>query len=96
MLDLPEINQIATQAAGSVLGRPNLTCVESDVGSDFNDAEILPVTVVISADLKDGLIGDDALNVIYQINRQLSDAGEDRFALIDFSMEDELLAADEE
>jgi len=97
MLDLAQINDIATQAATSVLSRHavGIHDVTTQEIADHYGKEALEVAIVFSRGTGDRADGDDAADALVAINKALQARQEDRFAFMRFTTEKELEYGDE-
>jgi hypothetical protein len=92
MLDLAQINDIATQAATSVLSRHAVgihDVTTQEIADDWGK-EALEVTIVFSRGTADRAVGPDALDTLVAINKALQARHEDRFAFTRYTTEEEL------
>jgi len=92
MLDLSNVDQIATKAAAAVLKKPGISRVFSRPKLDSCGEEALEVTVVLKNDTADEVTGDQALDTIVKIGWDLDLSGENRAPFVRFVTEGELEA----
>ena len=90
MLTPQEIDGIVNGAALAALNKRSLKRVFSEPTLDSDGKQALHVVVVVDAKSVSEIDGDQALDAIFSINRKLTEAGESRFAIIDFATEEEL------
>ena len=91
MLDFVTIERIATKAAMAQVPGTGLerVLINSAVDSDGNDA--LRITLVLKPEAVDSLTGDGALDLLLAVQQELSRQNEERFPIVDFATEAELL-----
>ena len=91
MIVLDEINSIATKAAKANLGADVVDRVFSEPTSDADGRDALHLTIVIAPESVQQLDGDALLDTLVQIQRDLQAAGEDRFAIVEYATNEELV-----
>jgi hypothetical protein len=90
MLDTPQIDKIAKDAASETLGAANLVSVTSRAKVDWMGDEALEIMVVLTPGAP-ALISGDAVNkTLSEIHDRLQKAGDERFPFIEYATEDEL------
>jgi hypothetical protein len=90
MLEPAQISNIAANVAKAKLS-PNVVSqavTESMTDSQGHDA--LRVTIVIRAGAAEKLKGDSVLDTLVEIQDRLREAGEERFAIVEYATQDEL------
>jgi hypothetical protein len=90
MLDAKQIKDIATTVASENLSNGNVVKVESAPIVDSEGDAALKITIVLTPGSSDSISGDAALNTLFQMQRRLQEAGEDRFAFVEYATPDEL------
>jgi hypothetical protein len=90
MLEDAKIIELAKQAASANLGAQALESVRAEPIVDSEGRDALRITVIIKPGRVEGLSGNKLLNTLYQIQYQLSLAGEERLAVVDYSTKKEL------
>jgi hypothetical protein len=90
MLDLNKVDEVLDKVAATDLKRIGVSRVYSKVTVDSEGHDALQITVVLRDDKKDGVSGDDAVDIIVGIERELRRAGEERLPIIEFATEEEL------
>ncbi|WP_428483814.1 hypothetical protein [Rhodopila sp.] len=90
MLDLGDVDRLADKVATATLKGVKLSRVYSTATTDSDGRDALNVTIVVDSKYKNTMTGDTALNAIVRIQRDLRASGEERFAIVDFTTEDEL------
>ncbi|HKM61023.1 MAG TPA: hypothetical protein VJY39_00905 [Acidisphaera sp.] len=91
MLDLKEVDRVAQNAASAVLKRLRVR-VFSEQATDSDGRDALRITVVLPRRMTRRVSGDDALDTVVRVRRELREAGEGRLPIIEFATEDELEA----
>ena len=89
MLDTGKIAELAAAAARKWIAVERVL-VEPTVDSQGEDA--LRVTLVLDPEVIEGMSGDHALDVLVEIRQSLQAAGDERFPLILYRTEPELVA----
>jgi hypothetical protein len=92
MLDMVEIDEIATKAALAVLQKERVARVFTTPTVDSGGNDALRVTIVLPDETADSMNGDLVLDTIVKIGDDLRLAGEDRLSLVKFATEDEVAA----
>ena len=95
MLDHGEINRLVGNAAVAALRHAEVKAVHSRDALDADGQEALKVTIVIGPDDTSRISGDDALDALVGIQRDLQASGEQRFAYVYYATEDELSGDDD-
>jgi hypothetical protein len=90
MLNTAHIESIAKEAATAHISPQLVVRVVGEAIVDAQGADALRITVVVAPSAVDSITGDDALNALVEVQRRLEQAGESRFALIDYATEAEL------
>jgi hypothetical protein len=90
MLNLPEVDWVVGRAASAALKGGKLGRVYSEPTLDSEGREALRIVIVLTGDKDRDLSGDDALNALVRIRRDLQKSGEERFPILEFVTEDEL------
>jgi len=90
MLDEKKIAEIAAEVATANLGEQNFTSVLSSSTTDSTGHEALRITIIIPDGAETRIQGNAALSTLVQMQERLREAGEDRFASIEYSTEREL------
>jgi hypothetical protein len=90
MLDQQTINTIAQQVATANLSSANVTGVFSAPMTDFEGRDALQITIVLAEGSSDLIFGRKTLDTLVQIQENLLNRGEDRFAYIEYTSDKEL------
>lgn len=90
MITQGEINRIVYTAASAVLQGIGLSEVYSEPITNSDGQDALHVTIVIKDAEEREVTGDQALDAMVRINKDLQACGEERFPVIDFVREHEL------
>ncbi len=93
MIPPAEIEAIATKVAQANLTPQVVERVVSEPTVDSEGTDALLVTIVVSANSVDGLDGDAILSTLVGIQQGLQAAGEERYAILTYTTEDELAHA---
>jgi hypothetical protein len=84
-IDDRQIVSIATTVATANLGRSNFTSVLSGSTVDSTGREGLKITIVLAPGASVKVTGEKAVDMVFDINKKLQDAGEERFSIIHYS-----------
>jgi hypothetical protein len=90
MLEQAERDRIIDRAAASILKAARPSKVFSEPVEAFDGAEALRVTIVLRTETVDNVTGDQALDTLVLIYKDLQESGEERFPILEFVGEDEL------
>jgi hypothetical protein len=90
MLEDKKIAELAQQTASANLGVQAFESVRTEPVIDSEGRDALRITIVIKPGRIEGLSGSKLLNTLYQIQYQLSLAGEERLAIVNYSTKKEL------
>lgn len=92
MLDLNQVDAIAREVATKHLAALGVEDVASQITVDSRGNDALRITITIhSADRASGS-GDAVLDTLSEISVRLQEAGDDRFPIIDYVTEQELIS----
>ena len=91
MLALHEVDQIATKAVSAALQGVQLSGVHGELATDSDGHAALLIRVVVKSDKDIEAMADSALDAIVQIQRDLAGAGDERFTIVEFATEDEMV-----
>jgi hypothetical protein len=84
-LDQNQIVNIATGVATTHLGRSNFTSVSSASTIDSTGRDALQITIVLAPGFASSVSGVVAANTVFDMNKRLRDAGEERFSIVRYS-----------
>jgi hypothetical protein len=87
-----EIDSLAKQIATANLTSAIVTSVVSSQAVDSTGNPALQITIVLAPGSTDKIGGDAALNTLVRLQQALQERGEDRFPIVEYATEDELLA----
>jgi len=90
MLRAEQISAIAEEVARAKLSPDLVSQVLAEPATDSEGHEALRVTIVIETGAAKRLKGDSVLDTLVQIQERLREAGEDRFAIVEYATQDEL------
>jgi hypothetical protein len=90
MLKRDEIVRIAREVATAHLTPQIVKDVLSEPASDSEGRDALRITIVIPPGSAAKLKGDAVLDTLVQIQNRLSEAGEERFPIVEYATEEEL------
>jgi hypothetical protein len=90
MLGSAKISEIARAVARAKLGPHVVSEVLTEPMTDSEGDEALRVTIVLEPGAANKLKGDSVLDTLVQIQDRLREAGEDRFAVVEYATQDEL------
>jgi hypothetical protein len=94
MLDNTEVNLIVRTAATANLGSATFSDVISEPTADLDGRDALKITIVLEPEVVGTIEGDAALNTLVEILGNLQKAGDERFPIIEYATEQELLEND--
>jgi hypothetical protein len=85
MLDQSQILNIATRVATANLGQSNFTSVSTSsiIGSTGHEA--LQITINLAPGSAANVTGVVASNTVFDMNKRLREAGEERFSIVRYS-----------
>lgn len=90
MLDESKIIEIAEGIARKQVAGAGLERVLTRPTTDSEGNEALRITVVLKPEAVHRMTGDEALDLLVGLQQQLSDAGEERFPMVEYATEEEL------
>jgi hypothetical protein len=90
MIQNTQIERIAKEVASANLSPQVVQRVISVPIVDSQGSDALRITIVIAPNSVDRISGDAALDTLAQIQSGLENAGEGRFAVVDYATEAEL------
>jgi hypothetical protein len=90
MLMDQDITNIVRQVATAQLPSTSFEDVITEPMVDSQGHDALRITIVLRPDVVSHLSGDDVLDTLVQIQRRLSQEGEERFSLIEYATREEL------
>jgi hypothetical protein len=93
MVDELRIRNIATTAATANLSSGAVSSVKTDLAIDSEGDPALRITIVIAPGAAERISGEAALATLQQIQKNLWDAGEERFPIVEYATEEELSEA---
>jgi hypothetical protein len=85
MLPVNRINDIALKVATANLGPANVTSVVASTVISSSSVEALQITIVLAPGSASTVTGEIAANTVFDMNKKLQDAGEERFSIIRYS-----------
>jgi hypothetical protein len=85
MLPVNRINDIALKVATANLGPANVTSVVASTVISSSSVEALQITIVLARGSASTVTGEIAANTVFDMNKKLQDAGEERFSIIRYS-----------
>jgi hypothetical protein len=80
-----QIVSIARTVATANLGSASFTGVLSGSTIDSMGREGLQITIVLAPGASVGVTGEAAVNMVFDINKRLQDAGEERFSVVRYA-----------
>ena len=92
MLTPAQISEVAEEVARAKLTPNVVKQVLAEPTTDSEGHEALRVTIVIEAGAANRIKGDSIRDTLVQIQDRLREAGEDRFAIVEYATQDELEA----
>ena len=95
MLSIDEVDVLAKQGALAAMDGSGVRRVFSRPTIDSYGGEALFVTVVLDEAIRQGASGRTLLDIISMVNRRIEEAGDGRFAIIEFRTEAELAENDD-
>jgi hypothetical protein len=92
MLTPVQISEVAEEVARAKLTPKVVKQVLAEPTTDSEGHEALRVTIVIESGAANRIKSDSILDTLVQIQDRLREAGEDRFAIVEYATQDELEA----
>jgi hypothetical protein len=80
-----EIAKIAKDVAAANLASDIWLDVKPAPTIDSRGRDALQVTIVLTEGAWKKMTGDTAINIVFDLNQRLQDAGEDRFSIVRYS-----------
>lgn len=96
MLHDPHLTRIVEDVVKAGIAMPGLERVLAEPTIDSEGKEALRITVILRPDLAETLTGDVALDLLVSLQSALRHEGEERFPIIEYSTEAELIADDDD
>jgi hypothetical protein len=90
MLELQQIDEIATQVARRRLPRRDFQRVTTEPTTDSLGEEALHITIVLGDDAIRQLTGDEVLDLLVELQDKLQAEGDERLPLVRYSTEHEM------
>lgn len=90
MLDTQKIVEIAGKVARNWVTEANLERTVAEPATDSQGNEALRITIVLKPEAAGTLTGDDALDLLVEIQRRLRVEGEERLPIVEYATEQEL------
>ena len=90
MLKFDKISNIARDVATANLTSSAVSGIAIEAITDSEGQDGLRVTVIIRPEAIDKLTGDAALDTLVQVQKNLREAGEERFPIVEYATEKEL------
>jgi hypothetical protein len=90
MLEPAQISNIAANVAKANLSPNVVSQAVTEPMTDSQGHDALRVTIVIRPGAADKLKGDSVLDTLVEIQDRLREAGEERFAIVEYATQDEL------
>ena len=81
-IDPKLINSIASTVATANLGPSKFTSVSSAPTLDSTGREALQITIYVDPFAARSITGEIAANTVFDMNKRLQDAGEERFSIV--------------
>lgn len=94
MLDAGRINEISERAVRAHVGKSDLERILTQPATDSEGNAALRITLVLKQAAVQAFTGEEALNLLVEIQQSLHAAGEERFPIVEYATEEEL--ADED
>ena len=95
MLHDGKISEIAERVARGQVADAGVERVVAEPTTDSEGNDALRITVVLKPEAAQSLSGDAALDLLVELQKELQNAGEDRFAIVQYATEQELEADQE-
>jgi hypothetical protein len=96
MLDSNQISDIAGQVVRTKLSKAHLERIVTESATDSDGNEALRITLVFKPEAAKKLTGDNALDLLVGIQQKLQAEGEERFPIVEYATEQELLSGDDQ
>jgi len=91
MLDTQKITQIATAEAGKNFASASLERVITETGTDSEGKELLRIILILKPESVKNVTGNQTLDVLVGIQQKLQAEGEERFPIVEYATEQELV-----
>lgn len=95
MLHDTRIREIALHAAQLGIANNGIEKVLTEPATDSDGNDALRITLVLTPAAVQSLTGDNALDILVNIQQSLSREGEERFPIVEYATETELAETDE-
>ena len=92
MLSTSRIEQIAADAARKQVAAGGLERVLAEPATDSDGKEAVRITLVVTPKTATSLTGDQALDLLIEVQNRIQEAGDERFPIIEYATEQELLS----
>lgn len=90
MLHDPQISEIAAKVARKKIDADALVRIVTEGATDSQGKEALRIVLVLHPAAARELTGDEALDLLVGMQRELQDAGEERLPIIEYATEQDL------
>jgi len=90
MLQFDRISNIARDVATANLASSAVSGIAIEATTDSEGRDALRITIIIKPEAVDRLTGEAALNTLVQVQKDLREAGEERFPIVEYATEKEL------
>jgi hypothetical protein len=90
MLSENKIRLIAKEVAAANLPRSVVQDILVELTADSQGRDALRITIVIKPDALERMTGDHTLDTLVEMQRRMREAGDDRFAIVEYATEEEL------
>jgi hypothetical protein len=95
MIQASDVARIAEKVAREKFGTENVVRTTAEPTVDWTGAEVWRVLIVLTPDAVSRIPDDAALDNLVALQQSVQEAGDDRFAVVDYATEEELAAGDD-
>jgi hypothetical protein len=93
MLNDGQLQDLTTRVASRFIPSAGLERVMTRLFSDSEGNDAVRITLVLTRSAADSLTGDQALDILTKLRAKLFEEGEERFPLVEYATEAELVEA---
>lgn len=93
MIEHADIARIATEVVNANTAPQSVRSVMARSSTGWTGEDVLRISIELAPAAADKLRGDTPFNILVQLQDRLQEAGETRFAIINYATTDELAAA---
>jgi hypothetical protein len=95
MIAAPDVARIAEKVAREKFGAENVLRTAAEPIVDWTGAEARRVPIVLAPDAVSRITDDAAIDNLVALQKSVQQAGDDRFAVVEYATEEELAKGDD-